>query len=250
MPETAGLDLDDPLLTEMRFSIIERKPFLRKVYERFYQDLLHAAIGVPAGAQVEFGAGGGFFKQLAPHVKTSEYLAVRGVDVRASAEAMPFADQSLAAVYMLDVLHHLPRPRYYFSELVRCLKPRGRAIMIEPYISSWSRFVYGRLHHEPVDEKAGWELAASGPLSGANSALPSIVFERDIKEFRSAYPLLSLETYRPFMPFSYLLSGGVSLRSLAPGFSYPAVQALEGVLSPFNRRLAMFCLIVLERRES
>jgi hypothetical protein len=49
------------------------------------------------------------------------------------------------------------------------------------------------------------------------------------------------------MPFSYILSGGVSLRSLAPGFSFPLVRALENALSPLNRQLAMFCLIVVER---
>jgi SAM-dependent methyltransferase len=140
--------------------------------------------GVPAGPQVEFGAGGGFLKALAPQVKTSEFLAVRGVNVRASAEAMPFADASLAAVYMLDVLHHLPHPRDYFAELTRCLKPGGRALMIEPFLSTWSRFVYSRLHHEPVEPGAPWELASSGPLSSANTALPWIIFERDAAEFR------------------------------------------------------------------
>ena len=79
-------------------------------------------------------------------------------------------------------------------------------------------------------------------------SLPWIVFERDIAEFRAAFPQLSLVAYRPFMPFAYILSGGVSLRSLAPQFSFPAVRAIEGALSPLNRWLAMFCLIVLERR--
>lgn len=248
LPETAALDLDDPRLTELRFGIIERKPFLRRVYLRFYRELLGAARTVPAGPHLELGAGGGFLKELAPKVLTSEFLAVRGVDVRASAESLPFADASLAAVYMLDVLHHLPHPRDYFAELARCLKPGGRAIMIEPYLSTWSRFVYTRLHHEPVDPDAPWELASSGPLSSANTALPWIVFQRDLAEFCSRYPQLSLVAYRPFMPFSYILSGGVSLRSLAPGFSFSAVQAIETALSPLNRWLAMFCLIVLERR--
>jgi len=248
LPETAGLDLDDPQLTELRFQIIERKPFLRHVYERFYRELLEPARSVPPGAQAEFGAGGGFLQRVAPQVITTEFLAVRGVDMRTSAEAMPFADGALSAVYMLDVLHHLPHPRAFFAELVRCLKPGGRAVMVEPYLSAWSRFVYGRLHHEPVDERAPWELASTGPLSGANTALPWIVFERDLATFRAEFPALTLVEYRPIMPLAYLLSGGVSMRSLAPGFAFPLVQALETGLTPLNRQLAMFCVIVLERR--
>jgi hypothetical protein len=42
-------------------------------------------------------------------------------------------------------------------------------------------------------------------------------------------------------------SGGVSLRSLAPGWSYPMSRGFEWLLSPWNHRLAMFALIELER---
>jgi len=46
------------------------------------------------------------------------------------------------------------------------------------------------------------------------------------------------------MPFSYLLSGGVSMRSLMPGCMYRPIRALERVLG--QKHAAMFALIELE----
>jgi len=51
------------------------------------------------------------------------------------------------------------------------------------------------------------------------------------------------------MPFCYLVSGGVSLRSLMPGWSYPVWRAAEELLSPWMNSWAMFARIVLERVE-
>ena len=40
--------------------------------------------------------------------------------------------------------------------------------MIEPWVSAWARFVWGRLHHEPfAPEASSWRIPSSGPLSGA-----------------------------------------------------------------------------------
>ena len=50
------------------------------------------------------------------------------------------------------------------------------------------------------------------------------------------------------MPFRYLASGGGSLRSLSPGWSYGLWRGVEGLLAPLASQLAMFALIVVERR--
>jgi len=49
------------------------------------------------------------------------------------------------------------------------------------------------------------------------------------------------------MPFRYLLSGGVSLRSLAPGWSFELCRGLENALGLWNDHLAMFAQIVVRR---
>ena len=120
--------------------------------------------------------------------------------------------------------------------------------MIEPWVSGWSRFVYTRLHHEPFDtETSLWELPASGPLSGANGALPWIIFSRDRQKFETEYPHWRLELAKPIMPFRYLLSGGVSLRGFAPGWSFGFWKLFEALLSHFNEHLSMFVQVVLRR---
>jgi hypothetical protein len=120
--------------------------------------------------------------------------------------------------------------------------------MIEPWVTPWSRLIYTRLHHEPFEPNVvEWEFPRSGPLSGANGALPFIIFERDRLQFEREFPMWQIRTIRPMMPFCYLASGGVSWRSLMPGSTFKLWQGLENALSPWLDKLAMFAQIVLSR---
>jgi len=94
-------------------------------------------------------------------------------------------------------------------------------VMIEPWVTSWSRLVYRHLHHEPFRPQATeWECPANGPLSGANGALPWMIFERDRDQFEREYLVWQVRLIKPLMPFRYLVSGGVSMRSLMPSWSF------------------------------
>ena len=121
--------------------------------------------------------------------------------------------------------------------------------MIEPWVTAWSRFVYQHLHHEPFcPEAEDWSFESTGSLSGANVAIPWIVFERDRRKFESEFPELVIEKIRPFLPFRYLVSGGISMRTLMPVFTHSAWAGLEAMLQPYMSRLAMFAFISLSRR--
>ena len=122
--------------------------------------------------------------------------------------------------------------------------------MIEPWVTPWSRFIYTRLHHEPFEpETALWEIPATGPLSGANGALPWVIFARDRVTFEREFPQWRIGLIKPIMPFRYLLSGGVSLRGLAPAWSSGLWKQIESALGGWNNQLAMFAQIVLRRLE-
>jgi hypothetical protein len=150
---------------------------------------------------------------------------------------------------LTDVLHHLPRVRSFFHEAQRSLRPSGVVAMVEPWVTNWSRLVYTRLHHEPFQPEAKeWEFPEAGPLSSANGALPWVVFDRDRHRFEREFPGLSIERVAPFMPFRYLVSGGVSLRTLMPAWTYAGWNRLESSLAPLMHRWAMFAFIVLRRR--
>ncbi len=248
-PLTAGLDLDDPATTTLRRRIVSEKPFLRRIYEEWYRAI---AAAVPAGAEpaLELGSGAGFLSEFIPHLITSEVFECPGVSRVVDALDLPFETGQLRAVVMTNVLHHLPDVRRFFAGASRCVRPGGVLAMVEPWMSPWSRLVYRKLHHEPFDTEApAWEFATSGPLSGANGALPWMVFERDRERFEREFPQWRIETVVPMMPVCYLLSGGISMRSLTPGWSYAACRGMESMLNPWMRRLAMFAFIVVRRVE-
>jgi len=169
---------------------------------------------------------------------------VRGVDLICDGTALPVRDRSLDALVLIDVMHHVAQPRAFFREAMRALRPGGRVVMIEPWVTPWSRFVYSTVHSEPFRPDASeWEFPPAGPLSGANGALPWIVFARDRRRFEREFPELRVSTIRPMMPFRYLLSGGFSFRPIVPSWSFPFFRAVDRALA----KLAMFALIVLER---
>jgi SAM-dependent methyltransferase len=242
-PLTASLDLDDPATTLLRRRIIASKPFLKAIYDEWYS-LLAAALPNRDGLVLELGSGAGYCAQFIPGLIASDVFPLPGVQVVIQAAHLPFPANSLRAVVMTNVLHHVPDARAFFGEAVRCLRTGGKILMIEPWVTSWSRFVYSHFHHEPFQPHArDWSFPAAGPLSGANAALPWILFERDRTKFAIEFPQLSIEQVRPFLPFRYVLSGGVALRSLMPGFTHTAWASLESALEPVMGSLGMFAFV-------
>ena len=249
LPLTVGCDLDDPRTTALRRQIIESKPFLKRIYEDWY-DAIATALPREGGMVLELGSGGGFMRERIRGVIASDIMCVRGLDLAADATRLPFRTGVLRGIAMTNVFHHIPDPRAFLAEAARCVRPGGALVLIEPWVTTWSTFVYRHLHHEPFDPSAtAWRLSSHGPLSGANGALPWMVFERDRALFEHEFPSWRVTSIVPIMPFRYLVSGGVSLRSLSPGFSYGVWRALEHALAGYADQLGMFARIVVTRTE-
>jgi SAM-dependent methyltransferase len=250
LPEAREIeDLDDASATVLHAEIIQQKGFLKKLYCDFYRRLKECIDDtVHDGSKIiELGSGGGFIKDVIPNAVTSEVLQIPSVDLVFSATEMPFEDASVDAIVMIDVLHHIPDVKAFFREAVRCLKPGGRVAMIEPANTVWGRFIYQNFHHEAFDPKAEWTFESQGPLSTANGALPWIVFHRDEAVFAQEFGELEIIERQFHTPLRYLISGGFTLRQLAPGWSYCLIQGLELLLLPFNRWIGMFETIVVEK---
>ena len=244
-PATRGLDLDSPETTSLRRQLILDKPFLKEVYLDWYRRIgSHIPNGV--GAVVEIGSGGGFLEQEIDDLIKTEVFWIENLDVVADAQTLPFADGSLKAITMTNVFHHLPDVARFLTEAERTLRCRGRVIMVEPWNTGWSRFVHERFHRERVlPDTTTWDFPSSGPVSGANAALAWIVAERDRPRLETEWRL-RVTRADPWMPFRYLVSGGVSLRTLQPRWLYPAWSWIDDV--PFLReRFAVFAFVVLER---
>jgi SAM-dependent methyltransferase len=244
-PLTRNLDIDDPQTTHLRRQIIREKIFLRRIYEEWY-GAIKADLPSGQGAILELGAGGGFMRDFIPGLIASELFHCPKIQAVADGLRLPFVAQSLRAIVMTNVFHHLPQPRLFLAEATRCVRSGGVIAMIEPWVTPWSRIIYNRLHHEPFDPDAAfWELAGSGPLSSANDALPWIIFARDRTRFEQEFSRWQIELVQPIMPFCYLVSGGLSMRGLAPGWTFGLWKRIENTLSRWNNQLAMFAHIVL-----
>jgi SAM-dependent methyltransferase len=241
--------LDDPGRADELRCRIQQKTALRRLYEETYQRWADCLRRCPAdGLAVELGSGGGFVKQVLPAVVTTDVIEYAGVDRVVDATRMPFADGSLRALFLLNVLHHVPDVAAFLREAARCLAAGGRVLIVDQYPGLIGGPVYRFLHHEPFDARAAdWRFPSKGPLSDANGALAWIVFERDRERLLREHPALQLVAFRPHTPLRYWLAGGLKKWSLLPGPLFPLATALDRALVGISRRFGSFVDIELCR---
>ncbi len=244
---TIPYNLDDPKATLAHREIILQKPFLKRLYTEWYKEFITVSKSVGKGIYVEIGSGGGFLKEVFPQIETSDILDLPVVDKVFSAEKMPYKENELGCIMMLNVFHHIPRPYLFLEEAERTLLKGGKIIMIEPANSNLGRFIYKHFHHEPFEEKGPREIQAGNPLTNSNQALPHIYFERDLQQFGKDFPSLKITRIKYHTPFLYVLSGGVSRSAMLPYFMYNFAKCLEWLLKPVSKKLGLFCTVEIEK---
>ena len=246
-PKTRHLGVDDPRITERRRDVIQENGFLRCIYDEWYS-LLVGRIPQGSGGVLELGSGGGFLSDYVSGLITSEVFECRGVQAVLDGRQLPFPTASLKAIVMVDVLHHIAETKPFLAEAKRCLRSGGTLLMVEPWSSTWSRFIYTYLHHEAFDPTSEhWSFPSTGRLSEANGALPWIVFKRDRAIFEREFPSLEIREVRPIMPFRYLVSGGVSRRQLMPKAIFGLWRKLDDWLSAWPLQWPMFAVIEIRK---
>jgi len=240
-------DLNHPKRSIEHKNILLSKKSLRSIYEKWYTTF-KSYIDKNA-VYIELGSGGGFLKDIIPEVITSDINKIPGVDQYFSASSLPFDDKSVSGIFMIDALHHFPEVDRFFAESVRVLKKQGKIVLVEPWYTKWSRFIYKNFHHELFDLNRDWTFPLSGPLSGSNMALPYIIFKRDIKFFSETYPQLKVKRLEPHTPFTYLLTGGFSRKEFLPAFIIRFVRYIEDHIPFVRNKFAMFVTIEIEKVE-
>ena len=249
-PDTRNFDVDSPVTSMQRLRLIQEKSFLRQLYAEWYSMIKRSLPASVTGPIVELGSGGGFLDEIIPDLITSDVLILSHLKMLLNGQDLPFKTNSLKGIILIDVFHHIARVKFFLNEAARCLKPGGVVVMIEPWNSPWSRLIYQRFHHEPFDlGTENWDFPAGGPLSQSNQALPWIVFKRDNDIYIKKNPRLRLESILPHTPFRYIVSGGVSYRSLMPAYLFGIWSRFEKILEPWMNSLAMFATITLVRTD-
>jgi SAM-dependent methyltransferase len=225
-------DLNDPARGNDIRSLLQRKFSLRQLYQEVYSRYAEVLTRCPAeGLAIELGSGVGFAGTQIRELTTTDVLPYEGVDLVFDARQMPFADQSLRFIGMLNVFHHIPDVGAFLAECQRCLMPGGRVLIVDQYPGWFARWIYRYCHHEPWHpESVDWTFPSTGPLSGANGALAWIVFQRDRQRFAEQFPRLHLAGFRPHTPLRYWLSGGLKSWCLIPPALWKSACRIDAML--------------------
>jgi len=229
---------------ERHRSIWAARPELRAVYHEFFADLLRVVRGrTPI---VELGAGPGFFKEYYPGLISTDVITTPWVDVVCDACALPFRAESVGAMVMVDVLHHLPHPLDFMIEASRVLKPGGLIAMTEPWITPFSYLLYRYFHHEDctlhIDLRHPFEGRRKTAFDG-NATIPYKLaghYHRDSG-------ILRLARQKPFLALPYLATFGFKRTQPLPGSLIRAARSCERMLGPLGRWNATRALLVWEK---
>ncbi len=227
-----------------------RRPALQAVYKH-WASRIHQQLSQADGKSVELGCGCGALSHHLDLLKTDIYKHA-WVDEVVDACNMPYDNGQCANLVAIDVLHHLLEPMRFFDEVNRVLAANGRLIMLEPYISPFSYFIYRFLHHEPLDMKASpFErntLIDRNSGEVCNEAIPTTLFVRSQKELSARWPELKLISL-DFSDFLvYPMTGGFSHRSVLPArWIDTLIKSEDILLRKLGRLLGMRLLVVLQK---
>jgi SAM-dependent methyltransferase len=228
----------------------DKKPLLRRIYNNIYDRIAHWCVD---GRSIEIGGGIGQFKRRFPDVIATDIQNAPWLDLVADAQRLPFADNSISNIVMVDVLHHIEFPLLFLRETERVLRAGGRCIMVEPAITFGSTLFYRCFHQEPVRMSIdplieGTPNADRNPYD-SNQAIPTLLVGREQARLAKLIPTLSLIETDWFSLIVYPLSGGFKSWALLSDRVGRHLLSLEKKLEPlFWHIFAFMILIVLEKR--
>jgi SAM-dependent methyltransferase len=230
---------------------IRKNALLEEIYNDVYARI---AAEIPRETHprlLELGSGGGFFRDFAPHVITSECVEVPGIDRTVDACRLEdsFNDESLDAIAAFNVFHHLPDAAGFLRGASRVLRRGGKLCLVEPWFTPIGQWFYRAIHHEPsILDPDDWNIVGEGRLGGANSRLPTSVFRDSVERFAREFPDLEILKQEPFHKWLYLASGGLRLNTRVPRALARKLVALDRRYKLGDRLTGLFALIVVERR--
>ena len=229
----------DAELDEEHSRVWRAKPNLRASYGR-YHDMILAQC--PKDAVVlELGCGLGHLAEKARSRGHARWIASDIMDVSSArllcdATTLPFASGTLDRIVFIDVIHHMGAPRAFFREAARVLRPGGKIIAVEPWVTPLSYFLYRFFHIEGCDLSRDVEAPFAASTSKAayegDAGLTSLVCWKTGKDgwSRLGFARPAIE---PFNDFAYMATGGFREGRDSPRALYRAMRlVLDDVLSP------------------
>jgi SAM-dependent methyltransferase len=229
--------------------IWNRKSVLRLLYDDIFQRVADCVVNGPT---LELGGGIGNLKEKIASLISSDIQFSPWLDLVADAQRLPFADNSLSNIVMVDVLHHIEFSSLLFREAARVLCPGGRLVLVEPGITFGSTLFFRIFHHEPVTMNVD-PLAEGSPDQhrdpyDSNQAIPTLLATRYREQFHQKFPELCIRETKWFSFVAYPCSGGFKRWSLISERVARKLLWIEKKLEPrFGRILGFRLLLVIEK---
>jgi SAM-dependent methyltransferase len=229
----------------------DQKPALRAVYGEFYKLIRKNLSGLADGKMIELGSGIGSIKDVIPECITTDMFPTPWNERVENAYSLSFPDASVSDIILVDVFHHLEFPGSALEEFYRVLRPGGKVLLFEPCLSLLGLFVYGMIHHEPINimKQITWKAPTSEPLDSpgfyaAQGNATRIFLGRNYRKELNLWHQIRIIR---LSALSYLASGGYRKPQLLPDRVLPFVKIFEGFFDLFPSLFATRMLVILTK---
>ena len=190
--------------------------YLQALYETAFSSITDY-LPKDTNTLVEIGAGDGISRNFLPKSILTDIAYHPILDAACKSDQMPFKSGSVDALVLKDTLHHLPDVELFLNEANRVLRIGGRIVIFDPYWGLLAKFVYRFLHQEPFDQNTDtWSFESMSPWD-SNQALSYLLLRRDRARFEREYPFFEIREHKVLVGPSFLISGGVSRRTIVSG---------------------------------
>jgi SAM-dependent methyltransferase len=242
-PDLKAFAMGSPEWFAAQRAMIDSKPAVKRCYDLWYSMLLEDADSVPPEYRsypaVEIGSGLSYLRERRPDIIASD-ITPGNVDLALDGRYLPFRDGSVRALLLTHVFHHIPDVASFLREAERVLVPGGVISMVDETHTPFACFFFSVFHPEPYNSRATeWSFPPGHTMLDSNQALSWMVFFRDRDRLRKIAPQLTLERWNYLPWFSYLLSGGVNLRSFIPRRLAPVFRTLDTAFKPLDSAFAI-----------
>lgn len=180
-----------------------------------YRIVENLAVG---SSVLEIGAGSGlsskFIKSL--EVTRTDYLpwATGSVIGNIDAQELPYRDDYFDSAIAVDAIHHIPNPIKAISQLCRVVRPGGRVVIVEPFVSYLSFLPYKFFHSEDTTWNYKYvpegENALTNVCDGEQALLQGILDADPSLSCLNLNSTKDIKVTRVFLsPFSFFATGGL-----------------------------------------
>jgi len=190
----------------------------------------------PSAFILEVGAGAGTSTLFLPNhnILRTDLISANPVLVSENVNVLDlgFKSGEFDAVIAIDVIHHLSDPLRGLSQMCRVIKPNGKILLIEPYVSIFSFPIYKVFHQEKTSmflrQRDLLQSETKEPSLG-NQTIAQTVFKRKslttkLKDILGPGAEISI-TYRDFIGF--FATGGINKPLRTSGSFIRLVLKLE-----------------------